>query len=101
MAHDPARVADTAGWLHKAREDLEIASQLANPSLFGGAVFHCQQAAEKALKAVLVWHDLPFRKTHYLKELGDACITIDPISESDGQSRRAANRVRVEIPLPR
>ncbi len=39
-------------------------------------MFHCQQAAEKALKAFLVWHDVPFRKTHDLKELGDACIKI-------------------------
>ena len=79
MAHDPARVADTVGWLKKASEDLQIAKQLVKPSkvLAGGAVFHCQQAAEKALKAFLVWHDVPFRKTHYVKEIGDACLALD------------------------
>ncbi len=79
MPHDPARVADTVGWLQKAKEDLDIARELLKPakSLSGGAVFHCQQAAEKALKAFLVWHDAPFRKTHDLKELGDACIKIE------------------------
>ena len=45
--------------------------------LSGGAVFHCQQAAEKALKAFLVWHDVPFRKTHDLKEIGEACVELD------------------------
>ncbi len=40
-------------------------------------MFHCQQAAEKALKAFLVWYDVPFRKTHDLRELGNACIRIE------------------------
>ena len=79
MADDQARVADTVAWLQKAKEDLQIAKQLVKPSkaLSGGAVFHCQQAAEKSLKAFLVWHDVPFRKTHYLKEVGDACVEVD------------------------
>jgi HEPN domain-containing protein len=55
MGHKPARVADTASWLRKAKEDLQIARQLVKGSkaLSGGAIFHCQQAAEKALKAFL------------------------------------------------
>lgn len=36
-----------------------------------------QQAAEKALKALLAWHDVPFRKTHNLAELGRQCVTLD------------------------
>jgi hypothetical protein len=32
---------------------------------------------EKALKGFLAWHDVPFRKTHYLMEIGEACIAID------------------------
>ncbi|MGH7813935.1 MAG: HEPN domain-containing protein [Candidatus Binataceae bacterium] len=49
-----------------------------SPGLSGTAVFHCQQAAEKALKGFLAWHDLPFRKTHELEEIGEACLAIDP-----------------------
>ena len=41
-------------------------------------VYHCQQAAEKSLKAFLTWQSEPFRKTHNLKELGDVCATFDP-----------------------
>ena len=40
--------------------------------------FHAQQACEKSLKAILAWHDRPFRKTHNIEELGEVCLTIDP-----------------------
>lgn len=29
------------------------------------------------MKAFLAWHDRPFRKTHSLEELGEACLSID------------------------
>jgi HEPN domain-containing protein len=79
MPHDPARLADARQWLRKADEDLKAAKQLlkAAKPLTGGAVFHCQQAAEKAFKGFLAWHDVPFRKTHELEEIGEACIKLD------------------------
>ena len=49
----------------------------AEPPLLSTSVFHCQQAVEKAFKALLVWHDEPFRKTHNLEELGAACLRLD------------------------
>jgi HEPN domain-containing protein len=39
--------------------------------------YHCQQATEKALKAFLVWHNIPFRKTHSLEEIGEQCLDKD------------------------
>jgi HEPN domain-containing protein len=45
------------------------------------ALFHCQQAAEKALKAFLTFHDRPFRKTHDLASLGKQCADIDATLE--------------------
>lgn len=80
MPHDPARVADTKSWLVNASQDLKAAELLvrASPDLFGAAVFHCQQAAEKTMKAFLAWHDMPFRKTHDLEQIGEACLAIDP-----------------------
>jgi len=76
---DPVRVANTREWLVRAKEDLETAawSLTADPPLLRSALFHCQQAVEKAMKAFLTWHDLPFRKTHSLVELGDACGAVD------------------------
>ena len=49
----------------------------AKPPLLGPAAFHSQQAAEKALKAFLTWHDAPFRRTHDLGELGRQCTGLD------------------------
>ncbi|RMI06727.1 MAG: HEPN domain-containing protein [Calditrichaeota bacterium] len=56
-------------WLKKAEADFEGALQLARrrknplPDLI---CFHCQQAAEKYLKAFLVMNEVPFPKTHDL-----------------------------------
>jgi hypothetical protein len=48
MPHDPARIADTKSWLARAVGDIAAAERLLKPpALFGTAVFHCQQAAEK------------------------------------------------------
>jgi HEPN domain-containing protein len=41
------------------------------------SVYHCQQAAEKALKAFLTLHDVVFPKTHDLTLLLDRCIDLD------------------------
>lgn len=79
MPHDPALVQDTQAWLTRARRDLQVAEHDMNaaPPFLDAAVFHCQQAAEKALKAMLAWHDVPFRKTHDLAKIGKACLQID------------------------
>ena len=79
MPHDPARVADCRAWLGRAVADLESAGLLlaAVPPRADTALFHCQQAVEKALKAFLTWRDIPFRKTHNLEEIGEACLKLD------------------------
>jgi HEPN domain-containing protein len=55
-------------WLAKGERDLHAAEiLLAGPGEHGEAVgFHCQQAAEKFLKAYLVRHQIEFSKTHDL-----------------------------------
>lgn len=90
MPHDPQREADARGWLAKAAQDLRAAEfeRAAEPPLAADIVFHCQQSAEKAMKAFLAWHDRPFRKTHNLVELGEQCAAIDP--QLEPVLRRAA-----------
>ncbi len=80
MPLDTALVADTKAWLIKAANDLRgVSVDLdASPPLFEDALFHCQQAAEKSLKAFLTFHNAPFRKTHNIEELGEECLRIDP-----------------------
>jgi len=68
---------DEAGrWLVQAGKDLNAARLLAaaEPSR---SVFYSQQATEKAAKAFLALHDVPFRKTHDLNELGRQCAMLD------------------------
>lgn len=80
MALDDARVADARAWMAKAELDLRAAAHdLAAPEegLWGDVTFHAQQAAEKAMKALLALHDSPFRKTHNLEELGRQCVALD------------------------
>ena len=71
-------MADTAAWLTKADVDMRTAEHAltARQPLREDAVFHCQQAIEKAMKAFLTYHDVAFRRTHSLEELGRQCVAI-------------------------
>ena len=80
MAPDDARLKDVQAWLSKAALDLRAAAhEVSAPEegLWGDVMFHAQQAAEKAMKAFLAWHDVPARKTHNLEELGRLCAGVD------------------------
>ena len=61
----------TRNWLAKAQRDPLSAQHLAEAEipLLDSAAYHCQQAAEKAIKAFLVYHDIRFGKTHDLDVL--------------------------------
>jgi len=57
-------------WLQRAQSSLALASQ-AKPddALWEDQCYMAQQGAEKALKAVYIYHALPFRFTHDIEEL--------------------------------
>ena len=67
-------------WLRKGLADLAAARHLLSggAELSYGAAFHAQQAAEKFLKAALVWHQVEFPKTHDMSRLVDLVHTADP-----------------------
>jgi len=77
---DPTRIADTKAWLTKTVQDLRRVEILlgVEPPDVEGALYHCQQSAEKAFKAFLTWHDVPFRRVHELDIIGGQCVDIDP-----------------------
>ncbi len=52
------------------------------PPEAGIAAYHCQQAAEKLMKALLVLADIPFGRTHDLARLGDLAAARDPALQS-------------------
>lgn len=66
-------------WLAKAQEDLDVARHLIRGDIPypNAAAFHCQQAAEKLMKAVLVKYQVVFPKTHDLEELLRLVSTVD------------------------
>ncbi|MCW5978327.1 MAG: HEPN domain-containing protein [Bryobacteraceae bacterium] len=80
MAFDPVLLAHTKQWLRLATEDLAYAAHAltAQPPFSKDALFHCQQAAEKGLRAFLTWRDIRFRGVHDLDEIGQQCAGVDP-----------------------
>ncbi|MFH1200652.1 MAG: HEPN domain-containing protein [Candidatus Micrarchaeota archaeon] len=58
-------------WLDEAQDDLKAAENLGKARLYAAACFHCQQAAEKALKALLISRKNQLAKSHSLRELAD------------------------------
>jgi len=75
-----ARPDEVEAWLRKASADLAAARILAAHSslVSGPAAFHCQQAAEKALKAFLVSQSVAFERVHSLVYLMDLCEEREP-----------------------
>jgi HEPN domain-containing protein len=62
---------ETSRWVSKAEADLNGANELAQAArpYHDLICFHCQQSAEKYLKALLVELGLPVPKTHRLEDL--------------------------------
>lgn len=68
----------TRGWILKAQSDLADARRtLRSDGPFDTACFHCQQAAEKYLKAFLSFHGKQIPRTHDLEEILPICQKID------------------------
>ena len=67
-------------WLVKALHDLATARKAASEPdpYLDTAIYHCQQAAEKAIKALLVQNDLRFEKTHDLEILIARATPVAP-----------------------
>lgn len=72
MPHEGRFPGSPVDWLRYAYSDLELA-RVRRPSkvLLEGLCFHAQQAAEKALKAVLIAKGVPPPKTHNIRTLLD------------------------------
>lgn len=68
---------DHEKWLRIAKEDLLAAKALIKIELYLAAVYHCQQAAEKSLKAYLVLKKHPVIKTHDPIKLLESCMIFD------------------------
>ena len=61
----------------KAERDLKSAQVLIESELEDQAIYHFQQAGEKALKAYLIFNKTRIPKSHDLTAILDSCIEID------------------------
>ena len=68
-------------WVLKADNDLKAAQHelsFEDDAVTDSVCFHCQQAAEKYIKAYLIFFDIPFKKTHDIGDLILLCEARDP-----------------------
>ena len=65
---DRTNATEAGQWLIKADHDLRSAKCLmeGEPPLLDTAVYHCQQAVEKSLKAFLALNAVPIQRVHIL-----------------------------------
>ncbi len=60
----------TEEWLARAKEDLDVATEIiAREHLTNMVAFHSQQAVEKTLKGIVEEFEIGFVKTHNLERL--------------------------------
>ena len=95
-------------WLRFARDDLQVAKQLLSlePRKIEIICYHCQQSAEKYLKALLAKSDASIPRTHELLVLLDLASPSRPVLRSLApmlarlQPYAVAARYPFEIDIP-
>lgn len=89
-------------WLIKASRDLLSARELADgeTSLLDTAAYHCQQAAGKAIKGYLLYHDTRFEKSHDIEVLIFQAKNIDPAFADCVEAARLLTPLAVEYRYP-
>lgn len=77
---DDAKRELVRAWLLKARNDLETARQISDlpDGHLDAAIYHCQQAAEKAVKGFLAFHDHRLERTHDVERLVRLAAAYEP-----------------------
>jgi HEPN domain-containing protein len=87
-------------WLRIAKEDLRAAKGLLPLELFSPVTYHCQQAAEKSLKAYLVFNKQPAPKTHDLLRLLEFCMHSDKNFEKVFEAADCLNPFSMKFRYP-
>jgi HEPN domain-containing protein len=92
----------TREWVRNAEGDLAHVNLAASgqKSLYDGVCFHCQQAAEKYLKALLQEAGLPVPKTHSLLALQTLLLPRHPNLTSLRRGLNFMTRFAVEFRYP-
>ncbi|MGC8871244.1 MAG: HEPN domain-containing protein, partial [Brevinematia bacterium] len=95
---------ETKNWIIKALNDYKTAEKLINlpenEIITDTLCFHCQQTAEKLLKAFLVYHNVDFQKVHTIEYLIRLCSKIDNEFESLYEMTKKLTDYAVEVRYP-
>ena len=94
----------TREWIQKAESDYQAALALARRrkiSFHDQACFHCQQSAEKYLKARLEEANIRTPKTHDLDRLLSLLLPVETVMGSVVARAASSQRLRGGVPLPR
>ncbi|MCX7839979.1 MAG: HEPN domain-containing protein [Anaerolineae bacterium] len=94
---------DTLEWIERAEEDFRMAQAALRQRKFkayNSVCFHAQQCAEKYLKAFLVRHHIPFRKTHDLRELRRQCVEVDNVFDMLTDALLLLNQFAIDTRYP-
>lgn len=89
-------------WLVKANRDLLSARELSEGDmpLLDTAAYHCQQAAEKAVKGYLLYNDVRFEKSHDIELLVSQASHVDPGFAECFEAARLLTPLAVEYRYP-
>ena len=89
-------------WIDKAKSDLLNADNnlAAQKVPYDTVCFHCQQAAEKLLKGVLIAHGCEYPITHNLFVVLEKVLEFDPSAESLRETLALLNPYSVEVRYP-
>jgi len=93
----------TSEWVQIAEEDFFSADILLHAGevpLASPACFHCQQCAEKYLKAYLQEHSVEFERKHELLPLANLCISLDSEFQIIKHDLEQLNRYAVVVRYP-
>ncbi|HEX8506239.1 MAG TPA: HEPN domain-containing protein [Hymenobacter sp.] len=98
QAHTPDQIrVDT--FVRTADRDLDVARLIlqGSPHFYESIGFHCQQAAEKYLKAGLVMHGLPVPYTHDLARLVNEQAAFLPFTPAEQAAAAALLEFAVDL----
>jgi len=89
-------------WMNKADHDLGSAKLifLHIPDYIDTIAFHCQQAVEKYIKALLVYFEIDFQRSHNLIYLLDLLTKKLEVSEDRYEKAILLNGFSVQIRYP-
>ncbi len=93
----------TREWIKKAESDYQLALALSRRrkvTFHDQACFHCQQSAEKYLKARLEEANIVSAKTHDLKRLLSLLLPVEPMWTALLPSLAALSQFAVEFRYP-